>query len=139
MQSAKRDEVGAPRACGGESANQMWETIPEMVLSAANRFGDAEAIVDGPLRYTFRDVVDRIRCAAGAFADLGNEKGERVAIWAQNSADWVIACLGLQAAGGVLVPLNTRFKAEEARYILTRSPRTDIVTLRIEPRVQKTA
>ena len=92
-----------------------------MVLSAADRFGDAEAIVDGPLRYTFRDVVDRIRCAAGAFADLGIEKGDRVALWAPNSADWIIAAFGLLTAGGVLVPVNTRFKAEEAGDIITRS------------------
>ncbi|MGA9488816.1 MAG: FadD3 family acyl-CoA ligase [Mycobacterium sp.] len=92
-----------------------------MVLSAADRFGDAEAIVDGPLRYTFRDVVDRIRCAAGAFADLGIEKGERVALWAPNSAHWIIAAFGLLTAGGVLVPVNTRFKTEEAGDIITRS------------------
>ncbi|MGA8126577.1 MAG: FadD3 family acyl-CoA ligase [Mycobacterium sp.] len=92
-----------------------------MVLSAADRFGDAEAIVDGPLRYTFRDVVDRIRCAAGAFADLGVEKGDRVALWAPNSADWIIAAFGLLTAGGVLVPVNTRFKPEEAGDIITRS------------------
>ncbi len=100
---------------------QLWGTIPEMVLSAADRFGDAEAIVDGPLRYTFRDVVDRIRCAAGAFADLGVEKGDRVALWAPNSADWIIAAFGLLTAGGVLVPVNTRFKPEEAGDIITRS------------------
>lgn len=39
----------------------MWQTIPEMVVSAADRFGDAEAVVDGPLRLTFRDLVHRIR------------------------------------------------------------------------------
>jgi acyl-CoA synthetase (AMP-forming)/AMP-acid ligase II len=99
----------------------MWETIPEMVLSAADRFGDAEAIVDGPLRYSFRDVVDRIRCAAGAFADLGIEKGDRVALWAPNSAEWIIAAFGLLTAGGVLVPVNTRFKPDEAGDIITRS------------------
>jgi acyl-CoA synthetase (AMP-forming)/AMP-acid ligase II len=98
-----------------------WETIPEMVLSAADRFGDAEAIVDGPLRFTFRDVVDRIRCAAGAFADLGIEKGDRVALWAPNSAEWIIAAFGLLTAGGVLVPVNTRFKPEEAGDIIARS------------------
>ena len=58
-----------------EPASQIWETIPEMVLSAADRFGDAEAVVDGPLRLTFTELVDRIRCAAGAFADLGIEQG----------------------------------------------------------------
>jgi HIP---CoA ligase len=98
-----------------------WQTIPEMVLSAADRFGDAEAIVDGPLRYTFREVVDRIRCAAGAFASLGIDKGDRVAIWAPNSAEWIIAAFGLLTAGGVLVPVNTRFKPDEAGDIITRS------------------
>jgi HIP---CoA ligase len=98
-----------------------WPTIPEMVVSAADRFGDAEAIVDGPLRLTFHEVVDRIRCAAGAFADLGIAKGDRVAVWAPNSADWIIAAFGVLTAGGVLVPVNTRFKPDEAGDIITRS------------------
>jgi HIP---CoA ligase len=92
-----------------------------MVLSAADRFGDAEAIVDGPLRLTFIEVVERIRCAAGAFADQGIQKGDRVAIWAPNSAEWMIAAFGLLTAGGVLVPVNTRFKTEEAADIIGRS------------------
>ena len=101
--------------------SQPWETIPEMVLSAADRFGDAEAIVDGPLRLTFSQVVEQIRCAAGAFADLGIDKGDRVAVWAPNSAEWIIAAFGLLTAGGVLVPVNTRFKSEEAGDIIARS------------------
>ncbi len=100
---------------------QRWETIPEMVLSAADRFGDAEAVVDGALRLSFAELVQRIRCAAGAFADLGIEKGDRVAIWAPNSAEWMIAAFGLLTVGGVLVPVNTRFKAEEAADIIGRS------------------
>ena len=98
-----------------------WQTIPEMVLSAADRFGDAEAVVDGPLRLTFNELVERIRCAAGAFAELGIDKGERVAIWAPNSAEWIVAAFGLLTAGGVLVPVNTRFKTEEAGDIIVRS------------------
>jgi acyl-CoA synthetase (AMP-forming)/AMP-acid ligase II len=101
--------------------SQPWQTIPEMVLSAADRFGDAEAVVDGPLRLTFSEFVDRIRCAAGAFAELGIGKGERVAVWAPNSAEWIIAAFGLLTAGGVLVPVNTRFKTEEAGDIIIRS------------------
>ena len=91
-----------------------------MVLSAADRFGDAEAVVDGSVRFTFTEIVERIRCAAGAFADLGVGKGERVAIWAPNSAEWIIAAFGLLTAGGVLVPVNTRFKTEEAGDIIAR-------------------
>jgi acyl-CoA synthetase (AMP-forming)/AMP-acid ligase II len=100
---------------------QLWATIPEMVLSAADRFGDAEAVVDGPLRLTFSEIVARIRCAAGAFAELGVEKGDRVAVWAPNCAEWIIAAFGLLTAGGVLVPVNTRFKPEEAADIIGRS------------------
>lgn len=92
-----------------------------MVLSASERFGDAEAIVDGSLRITFTELTDRVRRAAGAFAALGIEKGERAAIWAPNSAQWIIAAFGLLTAGGVLVPVNTRFKVDEATDIIRRS------------------
>lgn len=92
-----------------------------MVLSSADRFGDAEAVVDGSLRLTYIELAERIRRAAGAFAELGIDKGDRVAVWAPNSAEWVIAALGLVTAGGVLVPVNTRFKAEEAADVVSRS------------------
>jgi len=98
-----------------------WQTIPEMVLSAADRFGDAEAVVDGPLRLTFVEVAERVRRAAGAFAKLGVEKGDRIAIWAPNSAHWMIAAFGVLTAGGVVVPVSTRYKEAEAGDIITRS------------------
>jgi HIP---CoA ligase len=98
-----------------------WETIPEMVLSTADRFGDAEAVVDDELRLTFSDLVARVRTAAGAYLEAGLAKGDRVAIWAPNSADWIIAAFGLLTAGGTLVPVNTRFKAAEAADIIARS------------------
>jgi HIP---CoA ligase len=100
---------------------QPWQTIPAMVLSAADRFGDAEAVVDGPLRLTFTELVDRVRRAAGAFHASDIEKGDRIAIWAPNSAHWIIAAFGALTAGAVVVPVNTRFKAEEAADIIGRS------------------
>ncbi|MEV5829101.1 FadD3 family acyl-CoA ligase [Spirillospora sp. NPDC052242] len=98
-----------------------WETIPRLVQSAGDRFGDAEAVVDGPLRLTFAELAERVRTAAGAFRAQGVGKGDRVAVWAPNSAEWIIAAFGLVTAGGVLVPVNTRFKAEEAADIIRRS------------------
>ena len=49
------------------------------------------------------------------------DKGDRVALWAPNSAEWIVAAFGLLTAGGVLVPVNTRFKTEEAGDIIARS------------------
>ncbi|MHA7664875.1 FadD3 family acyl-CoA ligase [Mycolicibacterium sp. HS_4_1] len=98
-----------------------WDTIPQMVLSTADRFGDAEALIDGPLRLSYAELAGRTRQAAGAFHALGVTKGDRVAIWAPNSANWVLAALGLLTAGAVVVPVNTRFKTEEAADIILRS------------------
>jgi acyl-CoA synthetase (AMP-forming)/AMP-acid ligase II len=100
---------------------ERWRTIPELVSSAADRFGDAEAVVDGPLRLTYVELADRIRCASGAFAEFGVGKGDRIAVWAPNSAEWIIAAFGLMTAGAVLVPVNTRFKADEAADVVARS------------------
>ena len=97
------------------------ETIPQLVQSAADRFGAAEAVVDGPLRLSFTELAERVAVAAGAFASAGIERGDRAAIWAPNSAEWIIAAFGLLRAGGVLVTVNTRFKTEEAGDIIRRS------------------
>jgi HIP---CoA ligase len=99
-----------------------------MVSSAADRFGDAEAVIDGPLRLTFVEVAEQVRCAAGAFANLGVDKGDRIAIWAPNSAHWMIAAFGVLTAGGVVVPVSTRFKTAEAADIITRSGAKAVLT-----------
>ncbi|MCB1848890.1 MAG: AMP-binding protein, partial [Halieaceae bacterium] len=56
-----------------------------------------------------------------AFMTAGIDKGDRIAIWAPNICQWVIAATGAQSIGAVLVPLNTRLKGAEAAYILRAS------------------
>src|SRR4029453_18382009 len=46
-----------------------------------------------------------------------------------NSAEWIVAVLGLWQAGAVLVPVNTRFKGVEAADILSRSRARALVTV----------
>ena len=96
-------------------------SIPHVVADAAERLGDKPAIVDGGRRIGYRDLREQMLRAAAAFRALGVQKGDRVAIWAPNQAETIVAALGVQAAGGCIVPLNTRFKAGEAQYILNRS------------------
>ena len=107
-----------------------WGSIPGLVTDAAARFGPAEALVDGGRRWTFadteRDALDVTRAAMAA----GIHPGDRVALWAPNSAQWVLAALGLVGAGAVLVPLNTRFKGPEAAYVLAKSGARALFTVR---------
>ena len=58
---------------------------------------------------------------ARALAATGVEPGDRVALWAPNSARWIAASFGVYAAGAVLVPFNTRYRGEEAGHILRTS------------------
>jgi acyl-CoA synthetase (AMP-forming)/AMP-acid ligase II len=115
--SRRLDETAADRY----GMTLVPETIPALVRAAAARFGDRHAIEDGDVTLTFRELAAAGLRAARAFAAAGVRPGDRVAIWAPNIHEWVTAAIGLQSAGGVLVPLNTRLKGAEAGYILERS------------------
>ena len=97
------------------------ETIPGLVTRAAERFGAHDGLVDDEERLTFAQLAERAHQAGRALVATGIAPGDRVAIWAPNCREWVIAALGIFCAGGVLVPLNTRFKGGEARYVLDRA------------------
>ncbi|HKA92521.1 MAG TPA: AMP-binding protein, partial [Acidimicrobiia bacterium] len=92
-----------------------------MVRDAAARFGDADAVVDGDRRVGFAELRDLVSGAARALVAGGLEPGERAAVWAPNSLEWIVAALAVTSAGGVLVPVNTRFRGAEAAYVLGRS------------------
>ncbi|UYQ62757.1 FadD3 family acyl-CoA ligase [Streptomyces peucetius] len=98
-----------------------WGTIWKLVRSAAQRHGRREAVADGRTRVSYEELALRVERAAAACIAAGVRKGDRVAIWAPNTLDWIVSALGAVTAGGVLVPLNTRFKGTEAAHVLRRS------------------
>ena len=58
---------------------------------------------------------------AGGLAEAGVARGDRVGIYAASSLDWVIAYLGVQRAGGCIVPMNPDYHSAEAQHILSDS------------------
>ncbi|SFP18149.1 Acyl-CoA synthetase (AMP-forming)/AMP-acid ligase II [Actinomadura madurae] len=96
-------------------------TIPGLLARAAEEFPDAEAVVDGDVRVTYARLRERVREAAGAFIGAGVAPGDRIAIWAPNGLSWIVTVLGAMGAGATLVPLNTRFKGDEARWPLSKA------------------
>ena len=99
----------------------MEETIPQLVRGAAQRMGDRTAIEEGAVRLSFQELAQAGLQATRAFMAAGIQQGDRVAVWAPNLSEWIVAAIGLQSAGGVLVPLNTRMKGSEAAYVLRTS------------------
>ena len=96
-------------------------TIPQVLLAAAEQHGPRPAIVEDGGQLTFAELKARADLLAKAVLAVGLQPGERFAIWAPNMTDWVCAALAGQQVGGVLVPINTRFKGLEAGDIVRRS------------------
>jgi acyl-CoA synthetase (AMP-forming)/AMP-acid ligase II len=98
-------------------------TIPGLVRRAAREHGDREALVDddGAVRLDFRRLEQVMVASTRAALAAGLEPGDRASVWAPNIHQWIGAALGILGAGGVLVPLNTRFKGDEAAYVLGKS------------------
>lgn len=96
-------------------------TIPQVLDRIADRFADHDALVTEDRRLTYADLRAEVRRAAAALIDLGVNAGDPVAIWSPNTWHWVVACLATHYAGGVVVPLNTRYTASEAADVLART------------------
>jgi HIP---CoA ligase len=96
-------------------------TSPQVLDRIAGRFSDHDALVTDDRRFTYSELRDEVRRAAAAMIDLGIGAGDRVAVWSPNTWHWVVASLATHYAGGVLVPLNTRYTASEASDILART------------------
>lgn len=105
------------------------QTIPALVRRAADRFGDAEGMVDGDVRLSFAELANEVDRVAAALIESGVEPGERVAVWAPNMWEWAATALGIHSVGAVLIPLNTRFKGPEAGYVIGAAKATRLFTV----------
>lgn len=105
-------------------------TIPHAAALAAAKWGDAPALLEGGETWSFAELWLRAREAASAFIARGIGEGARVAIWAPNSREWIVAALGAMTSGAAIVPLNTRLKGIEAGDILRRTGAVMLFTVR---------
>jgi acyl-CoA synthetase (AMP-forming)/AMP-acid ligase II len=103
------------------------DTIPAALARAADTFGAAEALVDGEVRLSWRQLLDEVRTAARCYLAAGVAPGDRIAIWTPNTWHWVVAALGVHYAGATLVPINTRYTGYEALDILERTQAVGLV------------
>ena len=111
----------ARTAAHDAEATDIPPTIPAALVRAARQWPDAEALADGSFRLTYRQYLERsVQLARGLLA-RGVGPGDRVAVWAPNSAEVALTAMAVAFAGGVLVPLNTRFTAYEAAALIRRA------------------
>lgn len=108
-----------------DPAFQPWrafDDIPGLVDWAAEMFGDAAFVVEEEGdALSFAQLRLEVARTARALIASGVEPGDRIAIWAANSARWIIAALGAQTIGAAVATINTRFRGGEALYVLERT------------------
>ncbi|XP_049789382.1 medium-chain acyl-CoA ligase ACSF2, mitochondrial-like isoform X1 [Schistocerca nitens] len=97
-------------------------TVGQLVDSAADRFGPREALVSchQGVRLTFSEVKRRVDRLAAGLLDAGLRRGDRLALWGGNSAEWYLAALAAGRAGMVLVCANPAYEVAEFRYCLKK-------------------
>jgi HIP---CoA ligase len=117
-----------PPTTEAQRSHTRTETIPGAVTASIAARPDVEAVVEPERRVTYRELGELVGISARAMMAAGVKPGDRVAIWAPNGLGWIVAALGAQCAGAAIVPINTRFKGEEAAGVLSASKAEMLVT-----------
>ena len=84
----------------------------------ANR--DALVVRHQDVRWTYRELQQRVNNLAASLVRLGFEPGDRVGIWSQNCAEWVLMQFATAKAGLVLVNINPAYRGHELEYALNK-------------------
>ncbi|PYR33134.1 MAG: AMP-binding protein, partial [Acidobacteria bacterium] len=96
------------------------ETIGSFLDRTVAQHGECEALVSRHqgTRYTYRALDASVRLLARGLLALGLQKGDRVALWSANTAEWLITQYAAARSGGILVSLNPAYRLREVEYAL---------------------
>ncbi|MDX1886604.1 class I adenylate-forming enzyme family protein [Mycolicibacterium sp. 120270] len=91
-------------------------TIPALVRSGAQRFGDKRFLIAGDQELSYADLDLRSSALATKLLAEGIGKGDHVGILMPNSVEWAVAWFATTRIGAVAVPLNTFYQASELAW-----------------------
>jgi len=114
---------GLSYAFQGSEKPLIGKTIGKMLDEIAEKYPDNDAVVSlhQGLRFTYRQLQQEVNRAAKGFMALGLKKGDRLAIWATNIAEWIITQFATAKVGIILVNINPAYRTHELEYALRQS------------------
>ena len=95
----------------------------------SERYPDRPAVIYLGERFSYRKLRDLSERFAGALAAMGIGKGDRVMVYIANSVQWVVAFLGIQKIGAVIVPVSPIYTSHEIAYMIEDSGAESIVCM----------
>ncbi|MEZ5499892.1 MAG: AMP-binding protein [Steroidobacteraceae bacterium] len=101
-------------------------TMGDLLLTAADRFPDALALVLPGKELTYRKLAQRALQRARSLVAIGVQPGDHVGILMHTCVDFVELFFGIALCGAVVVPINARYKSNEISYVIENG---DLVTV----------
>lgn len=103
-------------------------TFGDLIDAQALRFPEHPCVIEpkSGRRFTYAGMRHEVNRAARGLMAIGVKKGDHVAIWSENCAEWMLLFLAAAKVGAVLVTVNTNYKRFELEYLLRQS---DTMTL----------
>lgn len=117
-------------ASGPSSAPLLGETIGAQFDRAVALWPDRPALIARHMgiRWTWRELGERVDAFAAGLIALGLRPGERVGIWSPNNAEWVVTQFATAKAGLILVNINPAYRLAELEYALNKVDCRALVT-----------
>src|SRR3954471_4543500 len=115
---------------GASSTPLIGETIGVRFDHIAELFGERDALISRhqQIRWSYRELKQRVDAFAGGLLALRLECGERGGIWSPNNAEWVIAQFATAKAGLILVNINPAYRVAELEYVLNKASCAGLIT-----------
>lgn len=102
--------------------------IGDLLVRAASRHPDRDAVVFLDNRYTYAEVLERAMLVARGLLGLGVRPRDHVGIFCTNGIEFIEAFFGVALAGAVAAPINARYKVTELKYIASNADLVAVLT-----------
>ncbi len=115
---------------GASDTPLIGETIGVHFDRIAECFAARDALISRhqQIRWSYRELKQRVDALAAGLLALGLEPGERVGIWSPNNAEWAITQFATAKAGLILVNINPAYRVAELEYALNKSGCAALIT-----------
>jgi fatty-acyl-CoA synthase len=100
----------------------LGETVGTSFDRTVARWGDRPGLIvrQQGVRWSYRELADKVEQFAAGLLALGLEPGDRVGIWSPNNAEWVVTQFATAKAGLIMVNINPAYRLAELEYALNK-------------------
>jgi len=96
-------------------------TWSEIFESTVAEHPEKEALVFRGNRIPYREYLSNVNTLAKGLYAIGVRKGTHIGLWMTNRLEWCYTRLAVYKLGAVLIPLQTRYRSEDIKYVLRQS------------------